>query len=52
MKFKNLFITGGAGYFKGIIASSTTQYNVKSFDVTEDTIAEPIVDYTKYKILF
>lgn len=35
-----------------IVASSTSQYGVKpaNFEVTEDTKAEPITDYAKYKI--
>lgn len=35
-----------------IVASSTSQYGVKpiGMDVTEDTEAEPITDYAKYKI--
>jgi len=35
-----------------IVASSTSQYGIKpiSMDVTEDTEAEPITDYAKYKI--
>jgi len=36
-----------------IIASSTSQYGVRpvGVDVTEDTEAEPITDYAKYKIM-
>jgi len=36
-----------------IVASSTSQYGIKplDLDVTEDTPAEPITDYAKYKLL-
>ena len=41
-----------AGIKRLIVASSTSQYGVKPLecDVTEDTQAEPITDYAKYKI--
>jgi len=41
-----------SGVKRLIIASSTSQYGVKSLDiqVTEETPAEPITDYAKYKI--
>lgn len=41
-----------SGVKRLIIASSTSQYGVKPLDVqvTEETLAEPITDYAKYKI--
>ena len=51
--FKNVVAAVKLGGIKRlIVASSTSQYGVKPRDmqVTEDTKAEPITDYAKYKI--
>lgn len=51
--FKNVIDAVKQGGAKRlIVASSTSQYGVKpaNVDVTEDTEAEPITDYAKYKI--
>lgn len=51
--FKNVISAVKLGGIKRlIVASSTSQYGIKplDMDVTEDTKAEPITDYAKYKI--
>lgn len=51
--FKNVIDACRLNHIKRlIVASSTSQYGVKPADeeVTEDTKAEPITDYAKYKI--
>lgn len=51
--FKNVVTAVKLGGIKRlIVASSTSQYGIKPKDmqVTEDTKAEPITDYAKYKI--
>jgi len=51
--FKNVIeAVNKGGIERLIVASSTSQYGIKpvDVDVTEDTVANPITDYAKYKL--